>query len=113
MAKSIIRNIAGATINVHERISLNSFWGFLRYIKCGTKVNNRLWHEHPGAYCLLGMLNMYELSKYEEAESHFGKALASDINHIGTYYSSYADLLIQTSEHGRAKREVDCCLPLD
>ena len=58
-------------------------------------------NEHAGANYLLGILYMYQLGKYGEAETHFEKALASDINHTGTYYS-YTDLLIQSGEHERA-----------
>ena len=59
--------------------------------------------DHAGAHCLLGMLNMYQLGKYIEAEGHFEKALTGDINYAETYYS-YANLLIQTGEYGKAKR---------
>lgn len=59
--------------------------------------------DHPGANCLLGMLNMYQLGRYAEAESHFEKALAGDITYLETYYN-YALLLIQTEEHVRAKK---------
>lgn len=59
--------------------------------------------EHAGAHCLLGMLNMYYLGRYKEAENHFEKALAGDLNYIDTYYS-YANLLIQTGEYERAKK---------
>ena len=60
-------------------------------------------NDHAGAHCLLGKLNLYQLGKYREAEDHFEKALASDIENTETYYS-YADLLIQIGEFGRAKK---------
>lgn len=60
-------------------------------------------NDHAGAHCLLGMLNLYQLGKYREAEDHFEKALASDIDNTETYYS-YADLLIQIGEYGKAKK---------
>ena len=60
-------------------------------------------NEHAGAHCLLGVLNMYELGRYKEAENHFEKVLAGDINHTDTYYS-YAALLIHTGEYVRAKK---------
>ena len=59
--------------------------------------------EHAGAHCLLGMLNMYQLGRYKEAEIHFETALAGDLNYTETYYS-YASLLIQTGEYERAKK---------
>jgi tetratricopeptide (TPR) repeat protein len=60
-------------------------------------------NEHAGAHCLLGILNMYQLGKYREAENHFEKALAGDINHTETYYF-YAGLLIQIREYRKAKK---------
>jgi len=60
-------------------------------------------NDHAGAHCLLGKLNLYQLGKYREAEDHFEKALASDIDNTETYYS-YADLLIQIGEYGKAKK---------
>ena len=60
-------------------------------------------NDHAGAHCLLGMLNMYQLGKYIEAEKHFERALAGDIDYPETYYY-YADLLIQTGEYSRAKK---------
>jgi tetratricopeptide (TPR) repeat protein len=60
-------------------------------------------NDHAGAHCLLGILNMYQLGRYSEAENHFEKALVGDINHTETYYS-YANLLIQTGEYGKAKK---------
>lgn len=60
-------------------------------------------NDHAGAHCLLGKLNMYQLGKYQEAEEHFEKALASNIDHAETYYS-YADLLIQIGEYAKAKK---------
>jgi len=59
--------------------------------------------EHAGAHCLLGMVKMYQLGNYIAAENHYEKALASDINHVETHYA-YSDLLIQTSEYGKAKK---------
>ena len=50
--------------------------------------------DHAGAHCLLGMLNMYQLGKYIEAEGHFEKALTGDINYAETYYS-YTNWLIR------------------
>lgn len=61
------------------------------------------YNDHAGAPCLLGMLNMYQLGKYFEAEKNFEKSLAGDINYPETYYY-YADLLIQTGEYSRAKK---------
>jgi tetratricopeptide (TPR) repeat protein len=46
---------------------------------------------------------MYQLGKFTEAESHFEKALGSDLNHIDTYYY-YVNLLIQTGEYAKAKK---------
>ncbi len=60
-------------------------------------------NDHAGAHCLLGKLNLYQLGKYYEAEDHFVKALASDIDYVETYYS-YAELLIQIGEYGKAKK---------
>jgi len=60
-------------------------------------------NDHAGAHCLLGKLNLYQLGKYREAEDHFEKALASDIDNTETYYA-YAELLIQISEYGKAKK---------
>jgi tetratricopeptide (TPR) repeat protein len=60
-------------------------------------------NDHAGAHCLMGMLNMYQLGKYTDAENHFEKALSSDLNHTETYYS-YINLLIQTGEYGKAKK---------
>jgi tetratricopeptide (TPR) repeat protein len=60
-------------------------------------------NDHAGAHCLLGKLNLYQLGKYNEAEDHFEKALASDIENTETYYA-YAELLIQIGEFGRAKK---------
>ncbi len=60
-------------------------------------------NDHAGAHCLLGMLNFYHLGKFREAEDHFEKALASDIDNTETYYS-YADLLIQIGEFDKAKK---------
>ena len=60
-------------------------------------------NDHAGAHCLLGMLNLYQLGKYREAEDHFERALASNIDYAETYYS-YADLLIQIGEYGKAKK---------
>ena len=60
-------------------------------------------NDHAGAHCLLGMLNLYQLGKYREAEDHFERALASNIDYAETYYS-YADLLIQMGEYGKAKK---------
>ena len=60
-------------------------------------------NNHAGAHCLLGMLNLYQLGKYREAEDHFEKALAGNIDYAETYYS-YADLLIQIGEYGKAKK---------
>ncbi|MGE5811967.1 MAG: tetratricopeptide repeat protein [Ignavibacteria bacterium] len=60
-------------------------------------------NEHAGAHCLLGMLNMYQLGRYREAENHFEKALSSDLNYTETYYS-YINLLIQTGEYGKANK---------
>ncbi len=62
--------------------------------------------EHAGAHNLLGMLNIYQLGNYSEAEKHFEKALASDINHVQSYYN-YADLLIEIGEFERAKKLID------
>lgn len=59
--------------------------------------------DHAGAHCLLGNLNMYQLGKISEAENHFEKALASDLNYVDTYYS-YTNLLIQIGEYGKAKK---------
>jgi len=59
--------------------------------------------DHAGAHCLLGLLNMYQLGKYCEAENHFEKALSGDINYAETYYF-YADLLIQIGEYEKAKK---------
>ena len=60
-------------------------------------------NDHAGAHCLLGILNLYQLGKYREAEDHFERALASNIDYAETYYS-YADLLIQIGEYGKAKK---------
>jgi tetratricopeptide (TPR) repeat protein len=60
-------------------------------------------NDHAGAHCLLGKLNLYQLGKYREAEDHFEKALASDIENSETYYA-YAELLIHIGEFGRAKK---------
>jgi tetratricopeptide (TPR) repeat protein len=60
-------------------------------------------NDHAGAHCLLGKLNLYQLGKYREAEDHFEKALASDIENTETYYA-YAELLIQIDEFVRAKK---------
>ena len=60
-------------------------------------------NDHAGAHCILGKLNLYQLGKYREAEDHFEKALASDIENTETYYA-YAELLIQIDEFGRAKK---------
>lgn len=60
-------------------------------------------NDHAGAHYLLGMLNMYQLGNYGEAENNFEKALTCDLNHAWTYYS-YINLLIQTGEYGRAKK---------
>ena len=59
--------------------------------------------DHAGAHCLLGILKMYQLGRYEEAEFHYEKALSADINHIDTYYA-YSDFLIQISDYTRAKK---------
>lgn len=63
-------------------------------------------NEHAGAHYLLGMLNMYQLGKYSEAENHFEKALAGDINHADTYYS-YIELLIQLREYDKAQNLIN------
>ena len=60
-------------------------------------------NDHAGAHCLLGKVNLYQLGKYREAEDHFEKALASDIENTETYYA-YAELLIHIGEFGRAKK---------
>ena len=57
--------------------------------------------EHAGANYLLGLVNMYQLGKYSEAENHFEKALAGDINYPETYYA-YINLLIQIGDYDRA-----------
>ena len=62
--------------------------------------------DHAGAHCLLGNLNMYQLGKISEAENHFEKALASDLNYVETYYS-YTNLLIQIGEYGKAKKLIN------
>lgn len=62
--------------------------------------------DHAGAHCLLGNLNMYQLGNISEAENHFEKALASDLNYVETYYS-YANLLIQIGEYGKAKKLIN------
>lgn len=63
-------------------------------------------NDHAGAHYLLGMLNMYQMGKYAEAEDHFEKSLAGDINHTGTYYA-YADLLIHIGEYGKAEKLIN------
>lgn len=60
-------------------------------------------YDHPGAHCLLGKLNMYQLGNFSKAEEHFEKALASDLNNVETYYS-YTELLIQIGEYAKAKK---------
>lgn len=62
---------------------------------------------HADAHCLMGLFYMDQLQKYDDAKYHFNKALASDIEHVRSYYELIR-CLITIEEYQEAFKVIDC-----
>jgi tetratricopeptide (TPR) repeat protein len=58
---------------------------------------------HADANYLMGRFCMEQLQKFKEAQWHFEAALASDLDHVLTYYH-YIKLCVLTNQLDKAKR---------